>query len=146
MRGSKLATTWNIVRMSLSKNPDILALTIIDIWRSLAEVEEPLLSLALLKKSPLSQELSVHRLVQSEFCYYVTDEERQTMFDNATKLLYDAFPKQFNGRLMHSEWNTCSLYVQHVLSLARNFRTRNRDLASLHPTAEFCKLLCSCIW
>ncbi|KAL6719942.1 hypothetical protein ACLMJK_001863 [Lecanora helva] len=112
---------------------------------SLSEVEEQLLTLALVKKNPYQDEISVHRLVQTEFWYYLPEDERQEAFNNASKLLYESFPKQVSGRLMLDLWSTCQIYEQHVLSLVHLYNCES-ETTSLKPPLEFCKLMCNVAW
>ena len=60
---------------------------------SLSEVLEKLLTLALVKRDTFSRTLSLHRLVQTQFKYFLTASERQIGFENAVHLLYQAFPE-----------------------------------------------------
>jgi hypothetical protein len=113
---------------------------------SLSEVIEQLLSLALIKKNPYSEELSVHRLVQTEFYYYLPENERQLAFSNAAKLLYASFPRQISGRLMLQDWGACQRFIQHVLGLVASYSAKSEDGAELQPPVEFCKLMCNAAW
>lgn len=116
---------------------------------SLSEPMELLFRLSLMKKSveELSSDsamsmLSLHRLVQTEFGYYVDDTVRQEMFTNATKLLSNAFPKQVNGRPMRKVWPTCALYISHVIALAECYNSST----GITPTSEFCWLISYAAW
>jgi hypothetical protein len=113
---------------------------------SISEIEEQLLTLALIKKNPLSEELSLHRLVQTEFWYYLSISERQEVFNNASMLLYAKFPRKVAGRIMFPNWGECQLYIQHVLALVMLYGSKTEDVVDLHPPVEFCKLLCHAAW
>lgn len=99
-----------------------------------------------MEKLPSTGQMSLHRLVQTEFGYFINADERQEAFDNSSRLLHRAFPKQVNGRLMLADWANCQIYEQHVLSLAAHFRTRISGLVNLRPNQTFCKLLCNTCW
>lgn len=114
-------------------------------------VVEGLTDLGLIRKDFESSTLFVHRLVQSEFKYTLNQNQLQDYFSDAADLLFSAFPQQVMGRSMHNEWDTCAIYLQHVLKLARHFvedktNGENEDQGNLKPTKSFCKLLCSCAW
>lgn len=112
----------------------------------LGEVEEQLLTLALIKKDPLEEAISIHRLIQAEFWYNLSESERQEAFNNASKLLYEQFPKQVSGRLMLDRWSICQLYIEHVLSLVYLYRSESDKRTNLHPPVEFHKLMCNAAW
>lgn len=111
----------------------------------LSEVEEQLLRLALVKKAPGIDELSLHRLVQTEFLYKLNSTERQSAFDHGAELLHGSFPKQINGRMMHADWHHCQLYVQHVVCMATHYDNKSTDFAYA-PSDAFCQLLSNCAW
>ena len=77
----------------------------------------------LLEASLIKQEgriISVHRVVQEAF-FYVNKLERQDAFYAAVYLIYDAFPKQVNGRPLHGSWERCERYVQDGIFIADRY-------------------------
>jgi hypothetical protein len=112
---------------------------------SLSEVLETLLVLALLRRDTETRTLSLHRLVQTQFRYFLTAQDRQRGFENAAHLLYQAFPNSnaYEGQL-YARWTHCQLYMQHVLSLRDNYMRESKGSEALRPTLEFCLLLKSC--
>ena len=60
---------------------------------SLSEVLDTLLTSALVKRDRITRKLSLHRLVQAQFKYYISPQDRQMAFDNVTQLLCGSFPR-----------------------------------------------------
>ena len=68
-----------------------------------------------------------------------TDRERA--FNDATKLLYAAFPKRsIVAGQYYDVWVACQQYIQHLLSLKDNFKAAEKTI-SLKPIKEFSLLL-----
>jgi hypothetical protein len=111
----------------------------------LSEVMENLLTIALIKRDQERRAFSVHRLVQTAFKYFLTQEQRQQSFNDAVILVAHAFPKR-DPKFFHMfhNWKRCSLYLQHVLSLRDFFREElkaNKDFAA---PASHCRLNTDC--
>lgn len=113
---------------------------------SLSGPMELLFSLSLIKKSVQESSglsmLSLHRLVQTEFGYYIKPPAQQEMFTNASLLLSNAFPKQLNGRPMRKVWDRCALYISHVIALAQSYDSSS----GIVPSKEFCWLVSYAAW
>ncbi|KAG8161020.1 hypothetical protein KVR01_009284 [Diaporthe batatas] len=87
------------------------------------ETIENLLTLALIKRDKETRTLSVHRLVQMSFNFFLTPEQRQTCFNNATILVANAFPRRDTASAqLYLMWERCAAILQHVLSLKDCFR------------------------
>lgn len=106
---------------------------------------EPLLTLALVKRDKETRELSLHRLVQTQYRYYMRPEERQKVFDNAVKLLHRAFP-HVNSKAgqLYDRWTICQASLQHILALKDNFKKEQGESDAPKPTLLFCELLHNC--
>lgn len=107
-----------------------------------SEVLDDLLTLALIKREKISRQLSVLRLVQAQFKYHLSAADRQQAFENATQLLYEAFP-QSNAKKgqLYDRWTQCRMHSQHLLSLKSNYKETAASPEPLEPTFLFCKLL-----
>ncbi|KAL9607579.1 MAG: hypothetical protein Q9167_007518 [Letrouitia subvulpina] len=112
---------------------------------SVDEALEPLLRLALAKKDSKGldfRRISLHRLVQNEFSFFIEEAERQKLFEHACLLLYYAFPQRVAARFLHSRWPECELYIQHVVAILDAYINPG-ELPRLRPTIELCFLLSS---
>jgi hypothetical protein len=107
-----------------------------------------LLKLALLRKESTETgdaALSLHRLVQKELTFFVGEEERQTLFDYTSLLMFVAFPARVAARFLHSRWPECEMYIQHVHALVESWQSYT-ELRKLKPSLELCKLLTDAGW
>ncbi|KAL9593091.1 MAG: hypothetical protein Q9179_006109 [Wetmoreana sp. 5 TL-2023] len=105
------------------------------------DAEEKLIDLALIAKDAGTGSLSLHRLVQAEFEYYLSPHERQGAFGIASKLLYEAFPKGFFVQTYEDYWAAGQPYIEHVVALNERYLREESDLAQYRPMAEFAKLI-----
>ncbi|KGO70255.1 Tetratricopeptide-like helical [Penicillium italicum] len=110
------------------------------------DVEEKLLELALIQKAPESGSISLHRLVQTEFEYHLSVEERRQSFINTSKLLFDVFPRSYTGQRVLDNWDTCQLYIPHVIRLNEHYLKQDKNLSKYQPCAEFVKLMAFGAW
>ncbi|KAI1427346.1 hypothetical protein F5Y12DRAFT_792364 [Xylaria sp. FL1777] len=113
------------------------------------EAEAQLLDLSLAQKTFGTGQLSIHRLVQFEFGYFLEKQDpqqRQLAFEYAAKLLCQAFPKQIKGRPMYLVWSTCQQYYSHIISLGKHYMNSSPGLKKLRPTREFCEAISNCAW
>ncbi|KAI7288787.1 hypothetical protein KC343_g1092 [Hortaea werneckii] len=84
---------------------------------------ETLMTLALVKRNKELRAFSVHRLVQTCFRHFLSPEDRQKSFNDATMLVSAAFPrKDAEFSQLYHRWDTCALYLPHVLNLRDSFR------------------------
>ncbi|KAK4151889.1 hypothetical protein C8A00DRAFT_44984 [Chaetomidium leptoderma] len=91
--------------------------------------------------------VSVHRLVQSEFRYNIRDTLQQA-FEDTSMLLYHAFPQQVFGRTFRPDFPKCATLIQHVYSLRDHAEhkatARNHpQQGGLAPCKSFCRLMCN---
>ncbi|OJJ42592.1 hypothetical protein ASPZODRAFT_125317 [Penicilliopsis zonata CBS 506.65] len=112
-----------------------------------SEAIEPLLTLALIKRDRDARLFSCHRMVQTQFRYFLSLDERQKAFANATALVHRAFPKQSdetNQNQLYREWAECNRYLQHVISLVDRFQEERRAMKNFKAPSLFCDLLKDC--
>ncbi|MCJ1309172.1 hypothetical protein MMC25_002828 [Agyrium rufum] len=104
----------------------------------LSDVIDDLLTLALIKRDKETRTLSLHRLVQTQFCYYVSALDNQKAFEETICLLYEAFPQSDakQGQL-YDRWAQCQLYLQHVLSLKNKYKEAAGGQQTLQPNLRF---------
>ena len=110
---------------------------------SVSEVLDTLFTLALVKRDKTARTLSLHRLVQAQFRFFLPLTDRQKAFNDAVDLVYAAFPTtdMRHGQL-YNRWQECQLYSQHILSLKDNYKKEAVDQSEpLCPTNRFCQLL-----
>ena len=90
--------------------------------------------------------LSVHRVVQEAY-FHVNKAEHASAFYAACRLIYDAFPKQVNGRPLHSQWERCEFFIHEAISLCRKWLDfkKNGEAGILAPP-QFLQLLKNCAW
>lgn len=104
-----------------------------------SSVFEPLLTLALNKRDKIAKAFSTHRLVQTQYRYFLSQSDRQQAFDQAVKLLYDGFGR-VDGQL-YDRWSNCQMYIQQILSLKNNYKKEQSEPDGVHSTLLFCQLL-----
>lgn len=81
---------------------------------SYEEAEQQLLYESLVKIDEETEILSIHRLTQEAFFYFMDDKQRLQAFDAAWQILAHAFPKRDLGRMMFDQWRTCQQLIRHV--------------------------------
>ncbi|OTA54814.1 Tetratricopeptide-like helical [Hypoxylon sp. EC38] len=110
-----------------------------------SEAIENLLTLALIKRDRVSRTFSLHRLVQTSFKYFMTPEQRQQAFNNATILVSKAFPRRdSNIAQLYLMWDRCALYLQHVISLKDCFREEKKANPKFVALQTYCDLNNAC--
>ena len=72
-------------------------------------------------------------------------EGRQQAFWDAASLLLEAFPHS-GGRLgqLYAQWPQCTLYLQHVLTLAKHYKEQKSSAEGVQANQAFCWLLAYC--
>jgi len=92
--------------------------------------------------------LSLHRLVQAEFLYQLSEQNRQIGFDAATCLLQHVFPSRAKGHALDKHWPIAQTYIQHVLALMYRYHKSQteREQERLQTTSSFCDLLADASW
>ncbi|KAI1408047.1 hypothetical protein F5Y13DRAFT_205132 [Hypoxylon sp. FL1857] len=110
-----------------------------------SEAIENLLTLALIKRDKVSRTFSLHRLVQTSFKYFMTPEQRQKAFNDATILVSKAFPRRdSNVAQLYLMWDRCALYLQHVISLKDCFREEKKANPKFSALQTYCDLNNAC--
>ena len=102
----------------------------------------PLFTLALVKRDKNKRSLSMHRLVQIQYRYFITISERQKSFDAAVRLLLDGFGAVTSQ--LWDRWATCYTYLQQILAVRDKYTEECNVADSVKPTLEFCELLRNC--
>lgn len=111
-----------------------------------------LVELSLIKCDPDNDNLNIHRLVQDEFNFQLSDSDRESVFNSAALLLYEAFPKQINGERFEDRLLICGKYIQHVyclignLNVALNADKQLKRPPSITPCAEYVRLMTNAAW
>jgi len=107
---------------------------------------EDLLSLALIKRDRHTRTFSIHRLIQTHFLRFMTPENRQKSFCDASVLMYNVFPKKpdNNKAMLYDVWDQCRLWLQHVLQLKNSFVMERRRDSVFHACTETCATWVQC--
>lgn len=104
-----------------------------------------LTTLALVERNEEQRAFSIHRLVQTSFKHFMSPEERQNSFNDATRLVSAAFPrKDLEFSQMYHFWEPCSFYLPHVLSLRDSFREEKEANPDFSALAQYCVLNNAC--
>lgn len=77
-----------------------------------------------------------------QFEHYLDPVSRQIAFEQASKLLYEIFPKRHTGQRFTGKWNDCALYIQHVIIL----NTHYIEGEALSAPSEFATLMGWASW
>lgn len=110
------------------------------------DVMETLLNHAIVRRDDSNRFLSVHRLIQAEYLFQTTMEERQEAFEAAIALLLEVFPHFGQGRVIDSNRHRAEPYIQHVLSLIFNYSMEKDQPNALKSTLKFLELIGDCAW
>ncbi|KAK8022424.1 hypothetical protein PG993_013191 [Apiospora rasikravindrae] len=96
---------------------------------------------ALIKRDKDSGILTVHRLIQTQFRYFLDHERRQKAFNDTVTLLSLVLPKSdIEKGQLYDGWEKYNHYLQHVISLRDIFNEEfTRD--TLIAPVKFCELL-----
>jgi hypothetical protein len=106
---------------------------------------ESLMTLALVKRNKERRAFSIHRLVQTSYKHFMSPEDRQKSFNDASLLLSAAFPrKDTEFSQMYHSWKQCALYLPHVLSLRDSFRDEKKANSKFSALMEYCSLNNAC--
>ncbi|EKJ79604.1 hypothetical protein FPSE_00289 [Fusarium pseudograminearum CS3096] len=112
---------------------------------SFSETIEDLLETSLIKRNRNTRAFSIHRMVQTQFRYFLKPSELFDSFEDAVKLVYHQYPKmgEKKGQL-YDEWSRCDALLQHVISLKDCFREIRNSDKKFKAIWEFCELLREC--
>ncbi|KAH6626633.1 Tetratricopeptide-like helical [Chaetomium sp. MPI-SDFR-AT-0129] len=112
---------------------------------SFSEAIENLLISALIKRDEASRTFSLHRLVQASFKDFLGPDGRQQAFNDATILLFQAFPRRDSKVLqLYLLWDRCAVYFQHVMSLKDCFLQEKESNPKFTVLQAYCELSNSC--
>jgi hypothetical protein len=109
--------------------------------RSFSAAIKPLIALALIKRNRDSKAYSIHRMVQTQYKYFMKDQERQKAFDDAVALVYKVYPQMDGRGQLYDHWAECNYYQQHVVNLADSFKEEHRAWKPFRATWKFCELV-----
>ncbi|KAG8163347.1 hypothetical protein KVR01_006644 [Diaporthe batatas] len=109
------------------------------------ETIESLLMLSLVKRNRDTGVFSVHRMVQTQFRYFLSAEELQQAFQDTINLVHRIFPRQEEEKdQLYDQWDQCNALLQHVIFLKDCFQECYKTTVPLKATWEFCDLLIQC--
>ncbi|KAI7781720.1 hypothetical protein LA080_014486 [Diaporthe eres] len=112
---------------------------------SFSETVESLLVVSLIKRNRDTRVFSIHRMVQTQFRYFLDAEELQSSFDDTVTLVYHCFPRQNDEKTqLYDQWTQCNALLQHVIFLKDCFQECHAAATSFKATWEFCDLLVQC--
>ena len=107
----------------------------------LSAVFENLLTTALLKRDRDRRAFTVHRLVQAAFRHFMSPEDRQRSFNDATVFLYAAFPGlDPESKQLYPSWPTCAMYLPHALSMLDAFQQELKDNPEFKILFQYCRM------
>ncbi|KAI9772628.1 MAG: hypothetical protein M1840_000222 [Geoglossum simile] len=106
----------------------------------------PLTASSLVGKSMTTDVIHLHRLVQEEYRNWIKPAERYDAFVAATRLLYQAFPKQAYGLPLRNEWDICKKYISHAAMLCTHQRKYKFKPVKKGDFEQFTRLLATCCW
>ena len=111
----------------------------------LSDALRRLIKLALIKRNRDTRVLSIHRVVQMQFKYFLSREQREKSFNSTVTLVHIIFPKEDAAKgQMYDEWGTCNQYLQHVLNLKDCFMEERKLSNNFKAPLQFCELLARC--
>ncbi|KAK0609966.1 Tetratricopeptide-like helical [Bombardia bombarda] len=108
----------------------------------LLEALAELFGLALVKKDEDTGIMSVHRMVQTQFKYFLSPEQRLRYFENAVALIFDLFPSEdIEVGQMYENWEMCNRHIQHVINLRDCFAEEQKLPGNFQVSFKLCELL-----
>ncbi|KAK0120265.1 hypothetical protein ONS95_011670 [Cadophora gregata] len=110
------------------------------------EIFELLAELALIRILPDTNEISVHRLVQSEFLFHMAADNRQEAFDATILLLLDKFPDRGESLVDERHWKQAERYLSQVLAALGRYCDSQKEQEVLKPSLNLLNLICDTLW
>ncbi|KAM0543151.1 hypothetical protein ACHAPJ_012493, partial [Fusarium lateritium] len=110
------------------------------------EAIQNLLSASLMVRDPITNSYRIHRLVQKGFRDWLGTSRRETAFINASRFLFECFPKQVHMQTLHPYWPACKKYIQHVASLSYNVRKLKLQGLPWPSLSTFVQLSSNAAW
>ena len=141
---SRLEGRLSFCKRAVSTGSDLRLASTLDTTPAMEAALEELRNAKLIHQH--GRVLRIHRVIQ-EAMNFNDIHQLQDSFDAATQLLYDAFPKQDEGRPMNENWVLCQTYIQHAISLANGYvKIRAGPESPFRSSKEFVRLLANCGW
>jgi hypothetical protein len=141
---SRLDGRLEFCKCSVSDESQPMAATTVDPSPAMEEALEELQKANLIYRN--GRDLIIHRVIQEAMNFHGI-KDLQESFDAASQLVYEAFPKQDQGRPLFDVWPRCQMYVQHVVNLAKLYTAFRQGRESpFTGSADFVRLLCNCAW
>lgn len=101
--------------------------------------------MGLIKRDIDTGTLSTHRIVQTQFKYFLSPEQRRCNFNNTVMLVANVFPTEdTKAGQMYERWDACNRYIQHAISLRDCFLDERSISKDFKPNHQFCDLLNRC--
>jgi hypothetical protein len=110
------------------------------------DVLAEMLALGLIKRNANDGQISVHRVIQLVFREALTRDQQIHAFDEASKVLFIAFPKFQNGLSLRNDWAECKKYAEHVTTMVTRFKHYRFKTSELKSAKEFCLCIAACAW
>lgn len=86
--------------------------------------------------------MSVHRIVQTQFRYFLSLEQRQQSFNDAVEVVFNVLPmNEGESGQLYEVWELCNKYTQHILHLRDCFLEQKNASKTFKATWKFCGLL-----
>ncbi|KAJ2993997.1 hypothetical protein NUW58_g1673 [Xylaria curta] len=112
---------------------------------SFSETIEGLLEVSLIKRNRDNRTFSIHRMVQTQFRYFLEHSQLQSSFEDVVALIYHQFPKMGDEKgQLYDEWAQCNSLLQHIISLKDCFRACHNHNKNFKAPWRFCELLKDC--
>lgn len=112
---------------------------------SFSETVESLLVVSLIKRNRDTRVFSAHRMVQTQFRYFLDENELHSIFDDAVTLVYHCFPSPHDEKSqLYDHWTQCNALLQHFVFLQDCFQEFYAAASSFKATWKFCGLLVQC--
>ena len=107
---------------------------------------ETLADLALIRINPDSDKITIHRLVQSEYLFRLTADDRQDDFDATIRLLLDKFPDRGQSLVDERNWRQAERYLPQVLVALQKYGDTQKEQNPLKSSEDFLNLICDTLW
>ncbi|CAI6073766.1 unnamed protein product [Clonostachys chloroleuca] len=97
---------------------------------------------ALIKRDKDSGVLTVHRLIQAQFRYFLAPEQLQKAFNDTIILVSYVLPEiDMEKGQLYEGWESYNRYLQHVISLRDIFQEDSKASRGLKASTLFCEIL-----
>ncbi|PVH79292.1 hypothetical protein DL98DRAFT_655534 [Cadophora sp. DSE1049] len=97
---------------------------------------------ALIKRDKNSGVLTVHRLIQTQFRYFLSPEQRQKAFNDTVTLISFVLPDSDSEKgQLYDTWGGYNRYLQHVLRLRDIFEEERKASTAFTAPQKFCEIL-----